>query len=61
MAGGFIMKRLPVVEHLTPEEIDRRYRSCTDAAGQSDGWRTSADLTAGRYRQPRQADFGGTR
>ena len=26
------MKRLPVVAHLTPEEIDRRYRDCTDAA-----------------------------
>ena len=26
------MTRLPVVEHLTPEEIDRRYRRCTDAA-----------------------------
>ncbi|WP_439626837.1 winged helix-turn-helix domain-containing protein [Gemmata sp.] len=29
------MKRLPVVEHLTPEEIDRRYRTCTDAAEKS--------------------------
>jgi transposase len=26
------MTRLPVVEHLTPEEIDHRYRRCTDAA-----------------------------
>jgi transposase len=26
------MTRLPVVGHLTPEEIDRRYRSCTAAA-----------------------------
>ena len=26
------MTRLPVVGHLTPEEIDRRYRSCTGAA-----------------------------
>ena len=26
------MKRLLVVDHLTPEEIDQRYRSCTDAA-----------------------------
>jgi transposase len=26
------MKRLPVVPHLTHEEIDRRYRSCPDAA-----------------------------
>ena len=26
------MKRLPVVEHLAPEEIDQRYRLCTDAA-----------------------------
>lgn len=26
------MKRLPVVAHLTPEEIDGRYRDCTDAA-----------------------------
>jgi hypothetical protein len=26
------MKRLPVVEHLSHEEIDRRYRSCTNAA-----------------------------
>jgi transposase len=29
------MKRLPVVEHLTPAEIDRRYRHCTDAAEKS--------------------------
>jgi transposase len=26
------MKRLPVVPHLTYEEIDRRYRGCSDAA-----------------------------
>jgi transposase len=26
------MKRLPVVPHLTPGEIDRRYRGCPDAA-----------------------------
>ena len=26
------MKRLPVVEHLSHGEIDRRYRDCTDAA-----------------------------
>jgi transposase len=26
------MKRLPVVPHLTYEEIDRRYRSCSNAA-----------------------------
>lgn len=26
------MPRLPVVDHLTPEEIDRRYRACDDAA-----------------------------
>lgn len=26
------MKRLPVVEHLGHEEIDQRYRSCSDAA-----------------------------
>ena len=26
------MKRLPVIPHLTHEEIDRRYRSCSDAA-----------------------------
>jgi transposase len=26
------MKRLPVVPHLSHEEIDRRYRSCSDAA-----------------------------
>src|SRR6476619_3198791 len=26
------MTRLPVVDHLRFEEIDRRYRSCTDAA-----------------------------
>jgi hypothetical protein len=29
------MKRLPVVEHLSVEEIDRRYRSCADAAQKS--------------------------
>jgi len=29
------MKRLPVAEHLSHEEIDRRYRSCTDAAQKS--------------------------
>jgi transposase len=29
------MKRLPVVPHLTYEEIDRRYRSCSDAAQKS--------------------------
>lgn len=29
------MTRLPVVEHLTPGDIDRRYRSCTDAAEKS--------------------------
>ena len=29
------MKRLPVVGHLTPEEIDRRYRDCPDAAEKS--------------------------
>ena len=26
------MKRLPVVEHLSHEQIDRRYRGCLDAA-----------------------------
>jgi transposase len=35
MLGGFTMTRLPVVEHLSPEEIDRRYRSCPDAAQKS--------------------------
>jgi transposase len=30
--GGFTTDRLPVVEHLSHEEIDRRYRSCADAA-----------------------------
>src|SRR5215208_3580308 len=29
------MKRLPVTAHLTFEEIDRRYRSCSDAAEKS--------------------------
>jgi transposase len=29
------MKRLPVVGHLRPEEIDRRYRTCGDAAEKS--------------------------
>lgn len=29
------MKRLPVVEHLSPDEIGRRYRGCTDAAEKS--------------------------
>ena len=29
------MKRLPVVEHLKPEEIDRRYRARTNAAEKS--------------------------
>ncbi len=29
------MKRLPVAEHLTAEEIDRRYRGCTDVAEKS--------------------------
>jgi transposase len=29
------MKRLPVVGHLRHEEIDRRYRGCTDAAEKS--------------------------
>ena len=29
------MTRLPVVEHLTPAEIDRRYRTCPDAAEKS--------------------------
>src|SRR5262245_25095807 len=29
------MKRLPVVEHLSPEAIDRRYRDCTAAAEKS--------------------------
>src|SRR6478609_62369 len=29
------MTRLPVVEHLTPAEIERRYRTCTDAAEKS--------------------------
>jgi len=29
------MKRLPVVPHLTSEEIDHRYRSCSDAAQKS--------------------------
>lgn len=29
------MKRLPVVEHLSHEEIERRYRSCSDAAQKS--------------------------
>ena len=29
------MKRLPVVEHLSHEEIDRRYRRCTDGAEKS--------------------------
>src|SRR6476469_6707463 len=32
MVGGFTMKRLPVVPHLSHEEIDRRYRSCSSAA-----------------------------
>jgi hypothetical protein len=26
------MKRLPVVEHLSHDEIDQRYRSCSNAA-----------------------------
>src|SRR2546421_13066382 len=29
------MKRLPVVPHLSHEEIDRRYRNCSDAAEKS--------------------------
>lgn len=29
------MKRLPVVKHLSHEEIDQRYRNCTDAAQKS--------------------------
>lgn len=29
------MKRLPVVPHLSYEEIDRRYRRCSDAAGKT--------------------------
>jgi transposase len=29
------MKRLPVAEHLSHEEIDRRYRACADAAEKS--------------------------
>ena len=29
------MKRLPVAQHLTAEEIDRRYRGCADAAEKS--------------------------
>ncbi len=29
------MKRLPVAEHLTPDEIDRRYRTCPDTAEKS--------------------------
>jgi transposase len=29
------MTRLPVAEHLTPAEIDRRYRTCPDAAEKS--------------------------
>lgn len=29
------MTRLPVIPHLTPEEIDRRYRSCSDATEKS--------------------------
>ena len=29
------MTRLPVIPHLTPEEIDRRYRSCSDAVEKS--------------------------
>ena len=29
------MRRLPVVEHLGPEEIDRRYRTCPDGAEKS--------------------------
>lgn len=29
------MKRLPVVEHLSHEDIDRRYRTCADAAEKS--------------------------
>ena len=29
------MKRLPVVEHLSHDEIDRRYRRCTDGAEKS--------------------------
>src|SRR3954468_24836884 len=33
--GGFTMKRLPVVEHLSPAEVDRRYRGCADAAEKS--------------------------
>src|SRR5690242_21618814 len=32
MMGRFTMSRLPVVEHLSHEEIDRRYRACADAA-----------------------------
>src|SRR5262249_44102219 len=32
MLGGFTMKRLPVAPHLSYAEIDRRYRSCPDAA-----------------------------
>src|SRR3954469_11624745 len=35
MSGGFTMTRLPVVPHLTHDEIDRRYRSCSDAAEKS--------------------------
>jgi hypothetical protein len=29
------MKRLPVVPHLSHEEIDRRYRGCSDASEKS--------------------------
>ncbi|MBN9120468.1 MAG: hypothetical protein J0I06_15155 [Planctomycetes bacterium] len=29
------MKRLPLVGHLSHEEIDQRYRSCIDAAQKS--------------------------
>ena len=29
------MAQLPVASHLTPEEIDQRYRSCSDAAEKS--------------------------
>src|SRR5436305_10363351 len=35
MLGGLTMKRLTVVPHLSCEAIDRRYRSCSDAAEKS--------------------------
>jgi len=35
MLGGIAMNRIPVVEHLSPDEIARRYRTCADAAGKT--------------------------